>query len=39
MGMGLAICRSIIDIHGGKIFAAENVPRGAVFCFTLPRLV
>ena len=39
MGMGLAICRSIIDIHGGKIFAAANVPSGAVFCFTLPRLV
>jgi signal transduction histidine kinase len=38
MGMGLAICRSIIDTHGGKIFAAANVPRGAVFCFTLPRL-
>ena len=39
MGMGLAICRSIIDIHGGKIIAAANVPSGAVFCFTLPRLV
>jgi signal transduction histidine kinase len=39
MGMGLAICRSITDAHGGRIFAAANVPRGAVFGFTLPRLV
>jgi signal transduction histidine kinase len=39
MGMGLAICRSIIDAHGGRIFAAANEPRGAVFGFTLPRLV
>jgi NO-binding membrane sensor protein with MHYT domain len=39
MGMGLAICRSIIVAHGGKIFAAANVPRGAVFRFTLPRLI
>jgi PAS domain S-box-containing protein len=36
MGMGLAICRSIIDAHGGRIFAAANVPRGADFRFTLP---
>jgi PAS domain S-box-containing protein len=36
MGMGLAICRSIIDVHGGRIFAAANEPRGAVFRFTLP---
>jgi len=36
MGMGLAICRSIIDAHGGQIFAAANEPRGAVFRFTLP---
>ena len=36
MGMGLAICRSIIDSHGGRIFATANVPRGAVFRFTLP---
>jgi signal transduction histidine kinase len=34
--MGLAICRSIIDAHGGQIFAAANEPRGAVFRFTLP---
>jgi signal transduction histidine kinase len=36
MGMGLAICRSIIEGHGGRIWATTNVPRGAAFHFTLP---
>jgi signal transduction histidine kinase len=36
MGMGLAICRSIIDAHGGRLWAVANKPRGAVFRFTLP---
>ena len=36
MGMGLAICRSIIDAHGGRLWTAANKPRGAVFRFTLP---
>jgi PAS domain S-box-containing protein len=36
MGMGLAICRSIIEAHEGKLYAGANKPRGAVFQFTLP---
>jgi PAS domain S-box-containing protein len=36
LGMGLAICRSIIEAHGGRLWATENEPRGAVFQFTLP---
>jgi C4-dicarboxylate-specific signal transduction histidine kinase len=35
-GMGLLICRTIIDAHGGKLWAEANEPRGAVFQFTLP---
>jgi signal transduction histidine kinase len=36
MGMGLAICRSIIQAHQGQLWASANEPRGAVFQFTLP---
>jgi signal transduction histidine kinase/ligand-binding sensor domain-containing protein len=36
MGMGLAICRTIIEAHGGKLSAGANQPRGAVFQFTAP---
>jgi PAS domain S-box-containing protein len=36
MGMGLAICRSIIQAHGGRIWASPNEPHGAAFQFTLP---
>jgi PAS domain S-box-containing protein len=36
LGMGLSICRSIIDAHGGRLWASANVPRGAIFQFTLP---
>ncbi|HSD46196.1 MAG TPA: ATP-binding protein [Pyrinomonadaceae bacterium] len=36
MGMGLAISHTIIDSHGGRLWATPNSPRGAVFQFTLP---
>jgi C4-dicarboxylate-specific signal transduction histidine kinase len=36
MGIGLAICRSIIEAHGGRMWAGANEPRGAVFQFTAP---
>jgi PAS domain S-box-containing protein len=36
VGMGLSICRSIIDAHGGRLWADVNAPRGALFQFTFP---
>jgi len=36
MGMGLPISRSLIEGHGGRLWAEPNVPHGAVFSFTLP---
>jgi C4-dicarboxylate-specific signal transduction histidine kinase len=36
MGMGLSICHSIIEEHGGRMWASANEPHGAVFQFTLP---
>lgn len=36
LGMGLSICRSVIEAHEGRLWAAAGEPRGAVFTFTLP---
>ncbi|MBF0252834.1 MAG: hypothetical protein HQL29_03365 [Candidatus Omnitrophica bacterium] len=36
LGMGLAISRSIVEAHGGKLSAKNNVDRGASFQFTIP---
>ncbi len=36
MGLGLSICRSIIEAHNGRLWASPNVPRGAIFGFIAP---
>jgi PAS domain S-box-containing protein len=36
LGMGLSICRSIIEAHGGRLWVTANRPRGAIFHFTVP---
>lgn len=38
IGMGLSICRSIVDAHGGRLWTEANHPRGAVFQFILPAV-
>jgi signal transduction histidine kinase len=39
VGMGLSICRSIINDYGGRLWAEANEPRGTAFRFTLPAQV
>jgi len=36
LGLGLSICRSIVEAQGGRLWASPNVPRGAIFHFTVP---
>jgi PAS domain S-box-containing protein len=36
LGMGLSICRSIIEAHGGRLWVTANLPQGAIFQFTVP---
>ncbi|MEG1426904.1 MAG: ATP-binding protein, partial [Oscillospiraceae bacterium] len=36
LGLGLALCKSIVVAHGGEIFVRDHLPRGVEFCFTLP---
>ncbi|HEX6858627.1 MAG TPA: ATP-binding protein [Caulobacteraceae bacterium] len=36
MGVGLSICRTIVESHGGRIWTEPNTPAGTVFHFTLP---
>jgi signal transduction histidine kinase len=36
LGLGLSICRSIIEAHNGRLWASPSVPRGAIFRFIVP---
>ena len=38
MGIGLSLSRTIIEAHGGRLWAGANEPRGAIFQFTVPAL-
>ena len=37
LGLGLFLCKSIVEAHGGMISVEDNVPHGSIFRFTLPR--
>ena len=37
LGLGLALCKSIVNAHGGEITVTDNKPHGAIFTFTLPK--
>ena len=36
LGLGLALCKEIVQAHGGEIWYEENVPHGSIFRFTIP---
>lgn len=36
IGLGLSLCKSIVEAHGGKIYVTDNDPNGSIFTFTLP---
>jgi signal transduction histidine kinase len=38
LGLGLSICKSIIETHGGRLWVTPNLPRGSVFSFLLPSI-
>jgi PAS domain S-box-containing protein len=37
VGMGLSICRSIVERHDGRLWVTSNLPRGTIFCFTIAK--
>ena len=36
LGLGLALCKTIVNTHGGEIWVEDNKPNGSIFSFTLP---